>query len=449
MENKNPMGYKPIFPLLISMALPPMLSMLIQSLYNIIDSIFVAQLSEEALTAVSLIFPLQNLSLAFSCGVGIALNALIARHLGAHNDKQASYVASQGLLMTIIHSVLFVIIGLFFIQPFVSIFTTSSQVIDYGVTYGTIVITLTFGSFIHIAIEKMFQATGNMIIPMFLQLVGALVNIVLDPILIFGYFGIPAMGVSGAAIATVIGQMSACLLSVFIFYKKSQHIHISLKHIKIDKNVFSQLYKIAIPSGLMMCLPSVLVSVLNGILAGISQSAVAFFGIYFKLQTFIYMPTNGVIQGMRPIMGYNYGAQRKDRMNQTLKASFMTIGVILSLGTVLFLGFPEFILSLFSANQEMLEIGIIGIRILSLSFIVSTVGILMSGIFESLGLGTQSLIISLLRQFIIVIPLSFILLPIMGINGIWLSFPISEAIACLYAVYAYKHVYKRKTEELA
>ncbi|MEG0367722.1 MAG: MATE family efflux transporter, partial [Coprobacillus sp.] len=187
MEKRNPMGYKPIFPLLLSMAFPPMISMLIQSLYNIVDSIFVAQLSEEALTAVSLIYPLQNLSLAVCCGIGIAMNALIARHLGANNDKEASYVASQGMLMTLLHSLIFVIIGLFFIQPFVSMFTTSSTVIDYGVQYGSIVITLTFGSFIHIAIEKMFQATGNMIVPMFLQLIGAIVNIVLDPILIFGY----------------------------------------------------------------------------------------------------------------------------------------------------------------------------------------------------------------------------------------------------------------------
>ena len=445
MEKKNPMGFKPVFPLLLSMAFPPMISMLIQSLYNIVDSIFVAQLSEEALTAVSLIYPLQNLSLAVCCGIGIAMNALIARHLGANDDKQASYVASQGMLMTVLHSLLFVILGLFFIQPFVSMFTTSTTVIDYGVQYGTIVITLTFGSFIHIAIEKMFQATGNMIVPMFLQLIGAIVNIVLDPIMIFGYFGFPALGVSGAAIATVIGQMTACILAILLFYKKSGHIHMSFKDMKkIDTHIFSKLYSIAIPSGTMLCLPSVLVSILNGLLAGISQSAVAFFGIYFKLQSFVYMPSNGVIQGMRPIMSYNYGAKEEKRMNQTLKASLISIFTILTLGTLLFFIFSELILSLFSATDQMLGIGVSGLRILSLSFILSTVGILMSGVFESLGLGKQSLIISLLRQFIIIVPLSFILISMIGINGVWLTFPLSEAIASLYAFYSYRHIYLKK-----
>ena len=216
MEKRNPMGYKPIFPLLMSMAFPPMISMLIQSLYNIIDSIFVAQLGESALTAVSLIYPLQNLSLAFSCGVGIAMNALIARHLGAHNHQEASFVASQGIVMTLLHSLLFVILGLFFIQPFMTLFTQNPEVIRYGQEYGVIVITLTFSTFIHLAIEKMFQACGNMIIPMIMQMVGAIINIILDPIMIFGYFGFPALGVSGAALATVIGQFSACFLSIYL-----------------------------------------------------------------------------------------------------------------------------------------------------------------------------------------------------------------------------------------
>ncbi|MEG0275458.1 MAG: MATE family efflux transporter [Coprobacillus sp.] len=443
MEKKNPMSYKPIFPLLLSMAFPPMISMLIQSLYNVVDSIFVAQISEEALTAVSLIYPLQNLSLAFSCGVGIAMNALIARHLGANNDKEASHVATQGIVMTLIHSLLFVVMGLFFIQPFVSMFTSSSEVINYGVQYGAIVITLTFGSFIHIAIEKMFQATGNMIIPMFLQLIGAVINIILDPILIFGWFGLPALGVTGAAIATVIGQMVACLLSVYLFYKKSKHIHISFNNFKLDKHTFKNLYTVAIPSGTMLCLPSVLVSILNGLLASVSQSAVAFFGVYFKLQSFVYMPANGVIQGMRPIMSYNYGAKEKDRMNKTIHAASISIATILCLGSLLFFIFPEFILSLFSANKEMLSIGVIGIRILSLSFILSTVGILMSGVFESLGNGKQSLIISLLRQFIIVIPLSFLFIHLFGVQGVWITFPLSECIASFYAFYSYKCTYKR------
>ncbi|KXU44805.1 MATE efflux family protein [Candidatus Stoquefichus sp. KLE1796] len=442
MENKNPMGYKPIFPLLMSMAFPPMISMLIQSLYNIIDSIFVAQLGESALTAVSLIYPLQNLSLAFSCGIGIAMNAIIARHLGAHNDQEASDVASQGIVMSLLHSLLFVVIGLFFIRPFVSMFSSHQEVIQYGIQYGTIVITFTFFSFVHLAIEKMFQASGDMIIPMIMQIVGAVVNIVLDPILIFGYFGFPALGVNGAAIATILGQMSACFLSIYLFYKHSQHIHVSFKHFKINFQTFKNLYSIAIPSGVMLCMPSLLVSVLNGILASISQSAVAFFGIYFKLQTFIYMPSNGVIQGMRPIISYNYGAKEKKRMDETIKMAGLSISVILLLGTLLFFFFPQTILKMFNANQAMLDIGISGLRILSLAFILSTIGIVMAGVFESLGKGSLSLIISLLRQFIIIIPASLLLIPFLGLNGVWLTFPLSEIIASLVAFILFIKVYK-------
>ncbi|WP_028042159.1 MATE family efflux transporter [Candidatus Stoquefichus massiliensis] len=443
MDKKNPMGYKPIFPLLMSMAFPPMISMLIQSLYNIIDSIFVAQLGESALTAVSLIYPLQNLSLAFSCGIGIAMNALIARHLGANDDQQASFAASQGMVMSVLHSLLFVVIGIFLIHPFLNMFTNSPDVIEYGMQYGTIVITFTFGSFIHIAVEKMFQACGNMMVPMIMQIVGALVNIVLDPILIFGYFGFPALGVSGAAIATIIGQMVACFLSIYLFYKYNEHIHLSFHHFHIDKETFKKLYSIAVPSGVMMCMPSILVSVLNGILASISQTAVAFFGVYFKLQSFVYMPSNGVVQGMRPIMSYNYGSQEKNRMDQTLKMSCLTIGTILLVGTALFFIFPEFILSMFNANQAMLDIGVSGLRILSLSFVLSTLGIVMAGVFESLGKGTLSLMISLIRQFIIIIPLSLLLIPLIGIKGVWLTFPLSELIASIIAFILFIRVYKR------
>lgn len=442
MEKRNPMGYKPILPLLMSMAFPPMISMLIQSLYNIIDSIFVAQLGEAPLTAVSLIYPLQNLSLAFSCGVGIAMNAIIARHLGAHNDKEASFVASQGIVMTLLHSLLFVVLGLFFIQPFLSLFTQNADVMRYGQEYGMIVITFTFSTFIHLAIEKMFQACGNMIIPMIMQMVGAIVNIILDPILIFGYFGLPALGVSGAALATIIGQFSACFLSIYLFSRYNSHIHISFRHFRFHWTTFKHLYSIAIPSGVMMCLPSILVSVLNGILASVSQTAVAFFGVYYKLQTFVNMPTTGVIQGMRPIMSYNYGAHQKERMNQTLKMATLTIGTILLLGTCLFFIFPAPILQLFNANQDMLSIGTSGLRILSLSFIFSTFAIVMSGVFESLGKGSVSLIITLTRQFIIIIPLSFMLLPSMGLTGIWLTFPLSELIATIIAFILYQKVYK-------
>ena len=442
MENKNIMGYKPIFPLLISMALPPMISMLIQSLYNIVDSIFVAKIGEEAITAISLIYPLQNLSLAISCGIGIAMNAFIARYLGSQDTQKASHIATQGLVMSFLHSLLFVIIGLFLIGPFINLFTNNTTVAQYSIEYGTIVITLTFGSFIHIAIEKIFQATGNMLIPMIMQIVGAVVNVILDPIFIFGYFGLPSLGVSGAAIATIIGQFTACIISILFFKKYNHHIHISFKNFHFDAHVFKNLYSIAILSGVMMCLPSILVSILNAILSTISQTSVAFFGIYYKLQTFIFMPAAGIIQGMRPILSYNYGAKEKIRMNQTIKVSLLCISSIFLCGTLYFFCFPQSLLSLFDANDTMLKMGMTGLRILSLSFILSSFGILMSGVFESLGLGKYSLIISLLRQFLIIIPLSLILLPNFGINSVWMTFPIAELIASLFAFYFYLKKYK-------
>ena len=417
------MAHKPIFPLLMKMAIPPMISMLIQSMYNIIDSIFVAKLGEEALTALSLAFPLQNLSLAFSVGLGVAINALIAKSLGASDEKQANYISDHGIFLAILHSLLFVFIGIFLMKPFFLMFTTNPTVLDYAITYGSIVITFTFGSIIHITIEKMFQATGNMMIPMFLQGIGAIVNIILDPILIFGINGYLEFGVAGAAIATIIGQMTACLLAIILF-RKTSRIKVSLKNFKQN----------AIPSGVMTSLPSILVALLNSLLATVSQTAIAFFGIYFKLQSFIYMPANGLIQGMRPLISYNYGARHFDRVKKIIKVSIISTAVILCCGTIIFMGLPELVLSWFNATEQLLEIGIIGLRVISPCFILSTMGVVISGVFESLGKGRQSLTISLLRQFIITLPLAYILLKVIGLNGIWLSFVIAEGIASVIAV---------------
>ncbi len=432
-QEYNAMANKPIFPLLMKMAVPPMISMLIQSMYNIIDSIFVAKLGEKALTALSLAFPLQNLSLAFSVGLGVAINALIAQNLGAKKSEHANNIASHGIFLSLLHSLLFVFIGSFLMKPFFLMFTNDLTILNYAIIYGSIVITFTFGSIIHIAIEKMFQATGNMIIPMFLQVIGAIINIVLDPILIFGINGYLKLGVAGAAIATIIGQISACLLAVFLFRKKST-LKISFKNFKPNIHVIKNIYSIAVPSGIMTAMPSILVALLNSLLATVSQTAIAFFGVYFKLQSFIYMPANGLIQGMRPLVSYNYGAKHYERVKKTINVSIIVTSVILCSGSLIFMTFPEFILSWFNATDSLLKIGVIGLRILSLCFIISTFGIVISGVFESLGNGKYSLIISLLRQFIIILPLAYILLSLIGLNGVWLSFVISEGIASIIAI---------------
>lgn len=385
------------------------------------------------MTALSLAFPLQNLSLAFSVGLGVAINALIAQNLGAKKSEHANNIASHGIFLSLLHSLLFVFIGSFLMKPFFLMFTNDLTILNYAIIYGSIVITFTFGSIIHIAIEKMFQATGNMIIPMFLQVIGAIINIVLDPILIFGINGYLKLGVAGAAIATIIGQISACLLAVFLFRKKST-LKISFKNFKPNIHVIKNIYSIAVPSGIMTAMPSILVALLNSLLATVSQTAIAFFGVYFKLQSFIYMPANGLIQGMRPLVSYNYGAKHYERVKKTINVSIIVTSVILCSGSLIFMTFPEFILSWFNATDSLLKIGVIGLRILSLCFIISTFGIVISGVFESLGNGKYSLIISLLRQFIIILPLAYILLSLIGLNGVWLSFVISEGIASIIAI---------------
>lgn len=432
-QSENQMGTKAIFPLLMGMSVPPMISMLIQSLYNVVDSIFVAKLGEEALTAVSLAYPLQNLVLAVAVGLGVATNAAIARNLGAKRSEEANDAAAHGLVLTGVHSVFFILLGIFFTKPFLQMFTDNQTVLEWSCQYSYIVICLSFGSLFHIEIEKMFQATGNMFLPMIMQGVGAIVNIILDPIMIFGLFGFPAMGVRGAAIATIIGQFSACILSIILFCKHSGGIHIHMKGFRMKGNVVRQLYLVAVPSTVMMSLPSILIGVLNGILGAVSQTAVAVLGVYFKLQMFVYMPANGIIQGMRPIISYNYGAGDKNRLYGTIKVSAAVTAVIMAAGTVLFMGFPEPVLSLFSATEEMQKMGAQALRIIGAGFIVSTLGTVFAGVFESMGKGIESLIVSLLRQLVIIVPFSLVLIKAMGVTGVWLTFPVSEAVAAVAA----------------
>lgn len=289
-QSENQMGTKAIFPLLMGMSVPPMISMLIQSLYNIVDSIFVAKLGEEALTAVSLAYPLQNLVLAVAVGLGVATNAAIARNLGAKKSEEANDAAAHGLVLTGIHSIFFILLGIFFTKPFLQMFTDNPTVLEWSCQYSYIVICLSFGSLFHIEIEKMFQATGNMFLPMIMQGVGAIVNIILDPIMIFGLFGFPAMGVRGAATATILGQFSACMLSIILFCRHSGGLQIHMKRFRMKGRIVRQLYLVAVPSTVMMSLPSILIGVLNGILGAVSQTAVAVLGVYFKLQMFVYMP---------------------------------------------------------------------------------------------------------------------------------------------------------------
>lgn len=432
---ENVMGTKKMLPLILSMALPPMLSMLIQSMYNIVDSIFVARLSPDALAAVSIIFPLQNLTLSVSVGLGVGLNSYIARSLGAGNKKQANTACKVGFILTGIHYLVLSLVLNLSMPFFVSCFTDSAEIQELCLSYGYIVIFFCFGQLFHITVEKLFQSTGEMKIPMILQLVGCIINIILDPILIFGLWGLPALGVAGAAIATVIGQISSCVLGLFLFFRQKSGVRPVDEGCDTKKSeIVRQVYNVAVPSTLIMAFPSILVSCLNGILSSFSSLAVSVFGIYYKLQTFVYMPSSGLVQGIRPIIAYNYGAKNENRQKEAIRISLFIIGGIMLAGTLLFLLLPNQILSIFKADEEMVKLAVPALRIICIGFIPSAASVVASAVFESIGKGQKSLLVTLLRQLIILLPLAYVLSSAVGIIGIWIAFPIAEIAACILAV---------------
>lgn len=442
-KTENPMGTKPVLPLLLRMAVPPMISMFTTSMYNIVDSMYVSAMGQKALTAVSLVFPLQNTILSVAVGVGVGMNSLIARAIGARKQEEADTVAGQAMLAVLLHYIGFILIGLFLARPYLSMFTKDPQVLSMGVSYAKIVLGLSFGTLIYLIYEKIFQAEGIMYVPMMCQLVGAAINIVLDPILIFGKFGFPEMGVAGAAVATVIGQVVSLILIILLYMQGKSEVKIRRECMRFNGRVMKNIYTIAIPSALVMCMPSILVSVLNGILTGVSEAAVAAFGLYYKLQTFVYQPSSGLVQALRPVVAYNYGAKNYKRMNDTVKTGMLVVAVIMAVGTALALAAPETILSFFHAEGDLMEIGTSCLTIISAGFIVSSVGVIFAGTFEALGKGHYSLTISLLRQMTVIPLLAPLMLRLAGLPGIWLTFPLAEAVAALVGFGLYRNILKR------
>lgn len=433
-EQRNKMGTKPVFPLLMSMAFPPMLSMLIQSMYNIVDSMFVARFSQNALTAVSLAFPLQNLVLAVAVGAGVGVNSYISRKLGARDRDAANAAVTHGFLLSFAHAIFFVLFGLVAIKPFFRMFTDSPEIISLACDYSYIVVLGAFAQLFHIMVEKLLQSTGRMLAPMLLQTIGAIANIILDPILIFGLLGAPRMGVRGAAIATLLGQILSMTLSLLVFFLRDQDLRMDLKKFRPDLRAVAQIYAVGVPTMLMNALGSVLVTLLNSILIRFSELAVSVFGVYFKLQTFVFMPVSGLTQGALPIMGYNYGAQNRRRLLSTLRCAVLVAVGIMAAGNLLFVLIPDKLLLLFNASPEMLEMGTSALRIISCSYIFAAVGLIFSTMFQAVGKGSYSLTVFLMRQLIVVVPLAFLLSRTLGLNGIWLSFPIAEAAGAIAAV---------------
>lgn len=435
--NENFMKEKPVLPLILSMSLPMVLSMMVNSLYNIVDSFFVAQISEDAMTALSLVYPVQNFVNAIGIGFGIGINAVIAIHLGAGDEKKANMATTQGMLLALIHAVILTVAGIAVMPGFLRMFTSSEKVIDLGIRYSVIVFLFTFAIVLGVAFEKVFQAVGAMKVTMLSLMCGCIANIILDPVLIFGLGPFPAMGIEGAALATGLGQVLTLVIYIAVYLRWPIRVKICRKYCMPDRRMIARLYAIGIPATLNLALPSLLISALNAILASFSQIYVLVLGIYYKLQTFLYLPANGFVQGMRPVIGFNYGAGEHRRVKQIYRIVLCMSGLIMIFGTIICLAVPEKLMELFTQNEETIRAGETALRIISAGFIISAVSVTSSGALEGLGKGVPSLVISLFRYVLVIIPAAYILSRIFGAVGVWHGFWIAELItaAVAFAVY--------------
>ena len=435
--NDTFMKEKPVLPLILSMTLPMVLSMLVNSLYNIIDSFFVAQISEEAMTALSLVYPVQNFINAVGIGFGVGINSVIAFYLGAGDNKKADQAATQGLVLAMIHGVVMTVCCITMIPAFLGMFTSSKTVIELGVRYSVIAFAFTLIIIVGITFEKLFQAVGNMKTTMISLMCGCITNIVLDPVLIFGYGPFPKMGIEGAALATGIGQALTLAIYLVVYFVRPIPVHIRRQYFLLNKKMVIKLYSIGIPATLNLALPSLLISVLNAILAAYSEVYILVLGIYYKLQTFIYLPANGIVQGMRPLIGYNYGAGENKRVSQIYKIVLCMSGIIMVLGTVICLLIPGQLIGLFTHTEATIQTGETALRIISAGFLVSAVSVTSSGALEGLGKGTPSLLISLFRYVVVIIPIAFLLSRLFGAVGVWNAFWITEAITAIISICIY------------
>lgn len=442
--NQSYMKEKPVFPLLMSMALPMMLSMLVSALYNIIDSFFVAKISEASMTALSLVFPVQNLINAVSVGFAIGINSAVAFYLGAEKQGSADTAATAGILLNGLHGLLLMTAGLLLMPNFLQLFTNDPAVLEMGLQYSNIVLLFTLPNIIAISFEKIFQAVGKMTVSMVSMICGCVTNIILDPLMIFGIGFFPEMGIRGAAIATGIGQTVSMVIYLIFYFRRPISVKFRLLPGGVNRSLLFRLYAVGVPATLNMALPSLLVSVLNSVLSAYGSAYVLVLGAYYKLQTFLYLSANGIVQGMRPLIGYNYGAgiyKRVRRLHSTGLA--MILGIML-LGTALCLAAPARLIALFTANQDTIALGVTAIRIISAGFFVSGISVTVSGTLEGLGMGSPSLAISLCRYVLFIIPGALLLSRTMGATGVWCAFGISECLTALVSAGIYRYVSQKR-----
>lgn len=446
---ENKMGYMPIPKLLFQMSLPIIISMLIQALYNIVDSIFVAQLNEEALTAVSLVFPVQNLMIAVAVGTGVGINALLSRNLGERDYEGANLAGRNGIFLSICHYIVFAILGVSLATLFFDLQTSQSLIRHYGIQYMALISVFSFGVFLEITMERLLQATGRSFFSMLTQGIGAIINLIMDPILIFGLFGFPRLEVAGAALATVFGQIIGMLLGLFFNVRFNKEININMRRFRPHKKVIQQIYAVGIPSIVVQAISSVMTFGINKILLMFSTTATAVFGVYFKLQSFVFMPVFGLNNGMVPIVAFNYGAGNRKRIMATIRLSVISAVVIMFLGLACFEFFPAQLLHLFKASEDMLAIGVPALRIISLSFIFAGYCIVIGSVFQALGNGTYSLIVSVARQMLIILPSAYLFARLFGLHAVWWSFPLAELVSVALSTLLFGKIHRDKLQHLS
>lgn len=447
-QTENKMGVMPVGKLLLNMSLPVMLSMLAQALYNVVDSLYVARVSENALAAVSLAFPVQNLMIAIAVGTGVGVSALLSRSLGERNFAEVNSAANNGVFLAIMSSIVFMVLGTFFSRTFFTMQTDIAEIVEGGVDYLSIVTIGSLALFVQILMERLLQATGRSMYSMVSQIAGALTNIVLDPVFIFGWAGMPRMGVAGAALATVIGQAVGALLGIYFNLRHNPDIRLSLKRFKPNPATIRRIYSVGLPSMVMQSISSVMMFGMNRILLAFSSTAATVFGVYYKLQSFVFMPVFGLNNGMVPIIAYSQGARHKDRMIRTIKLSVLFAMVIMLLGILVCQLFPETLMRMFDASEDMMAIGVRALRVISLHFIFAGYCIVVGSVFQALGNGVLSLINSIMRQLVVLLPVAYVLSIVGGLDAVWWAFPIAEIASAILSTIFLRRVYIKEIKPL-
>lgn len=445
---ENKMGVMPVNRLLLTMSVPIMISMLVQALYNVVDSIFVAQLSEDALNAVSLAFPMQNLMISVATGTGVGISALLSKSLGEHDTERVQRAARNGVFLALVSFIVFAIIGVFFSRTFFQLQTDIPAIVDGGTQYLLICTLLSFGLFGQICFERLLQSTGKTFYTMITQGLGAILNIIFDPLFIFGIGPFPKMGVAGAAAATVLGQIVAFIVSIFINHAKNPEIQLSFKGFRPHGATIARIYAVGVPSIIMASISSVMTFGMNKILISFTSTATAVFGVYFKLQSFVFMPVFGLNNGMVPIIAYNFGARKPDRMKKTFTLAVVYATLIMVLGFAVMQLAPNLMLSFFNASDKMLEIGVPALRIISISFLLAGVGVICSSFFQALGHGMLSLWISVVRQLFVLLPVAYVLSRIGGLATVWWAFPVAEVVALILCVVFLRYAHRKEIHPL-